>query len=242
MSMIGTGRALLGPWAEYLEKVKGVEPSSLIGLWLQNEQSGSVSYDRSGQGNDGAYTGVTLGQAGVPGMGYTSPFFDGTNDYNDIYSAALNADFDGQEGTFVQWINVNDWEDGDNRGSLRFYVSASNEAKFQRSSTNNRLTYTYTAGGTSNAINANAKSDTGFVPCAMTWSKTGDKVISYYDGTQNGSTMTGLGTWAGNLATTLTVIGAGSTGPAIPWHGYIGPTALWKTPLTADQIAYLSKV
>ncbi|MFV1969356.1 MAG: hypothetical protein ACC628_28375, partial [Pirellulaceae bacterium] len=58
------------------------------------EASGSISDDLSPQGNDGAYTGVTLGQPGI-GDGRTCPLFDGANDYNNIYSAALNTDFDG---------------------------------------------------------------------------------------------------------------------------------------------------
>jgi len=76
----------------YLDKALSVEPANLIGLWLQNEASGAVSVDSSGHAHHGAYTGVTLGQPGVPGMGYTCPFYDGLNDYNNIYSAGLAND------------------------------------------------------------------------------------------------------------------------------------------------------
>ena len=74
------------------DEASGYDPSSLIGFWPQNELSGGVSIDHSGLGHDGAYTGVTLGQAGVPGMGMTSPLFDGANDFNNIYSADLAND------------------------------------------------------------------------------------------------------------------------------------------------------
>jgi len=70
----------------------GYDPSSLVGFWPQNEKSGLVSLDHSGLGYHGAYQGVDLGQAGVPGMGMTCPFYDGVNDYNNIYTAGLAND------------------------------------------------------------------------------------------------------------------------------------------------------
>ena len=66
----------------------GYDPSSLIGFWLQNEAAGGVSFDHSGYGRDGAYTGVTLGQPGI-GDGSTAAGYDGINDFNNIYSADL---------------------------------------------------------------------------------------------------------------------------------------------------------
>ena len=68
------------------------DPTSLIGFWLQDEQAGGVSYDRSGLGHHGAYTGVTLGQPGVPGMGMTSAYYDGITDFDNIHSADLAND------------------------------------------------------------------------------------------------------------------------------------------------------
>ncbi len=76
----------------YLRKVRRTEPAHLVGAWLQNEPGGAVSFDHSGRGHHGAYTGVALGQPGVPGMRMTSPLYDGANDYNDIYSAGLAND------------------------------------------------------------------------------------------------------------------------------------------------------
>lgn len=70
----------------------GYDPSSLVGFWPQNEKSGLVSLDHSGLGHHGAYQGVDLGRAGVPGMGMTSPFYDGINDFNNIYSPDLAND------------------------------------------------------------------------------------------------------------------------------------------------------
>ena len=81
-----------GMFDSYLDKVLSVDPSSLVGLWLQNEGSGAVSFDSSGLGHNGAYTAVNLGQPGVPGMGMSSAGYDGLTSFNNIYSAALAND------------------------------------------------------------------------------------------------------------------------------------------------------
>ena len=52
--------------------------------------------DISGNGFDGAYTGVTLGQDGI-GDGNTCPLFDGANDFLDFYSAGFSSAFNGDQ-------------------------------------------------------------------------------------------------------------------------------------------------
>jgi len=230
---------LLG--SDYLRKIQSVRPESLIALWPQNEPLGHAVSTEIVRGYHGAYTAVTLGQPGIQGSGMTSAGYNGATAFNNIYSVALNAMFDGSEGTALIWQHVNSWVDATARCSMRLYVDANNEVKIERSAVNNRLTFTYESGGVVNAVNANGKTDTGLVPCAITWSKSADEVITYYDGTQNGAIQNGLGIWAGNLNVNLTVIGAGSTGAAIPWHGRLAPGLVYSTPLTADQIAYLSE-
>ena len=69
----------------YSDKVLGYSPIAYWPLW---EASGATAEDISGNGFDGAYTGVTLGQEGI-GDGNTCPLFDGANDYVDIYSAGF---------------------------------------------------------------------------------------------------------------------------------------------------------
>ena len=77
-------------FAGYIYKVltadeeSGYDPSGLIQFLPQNELAGGVSIDHSGLGHHGAYTGATLGQPGVPGMGMTSAGFDGLNDFDNL--------------------------------------------------------------------------------------------------------------------------------------------------------------
>lgn len=72
----------------YARRILVTRPQNLIGYWPMWEGNGVVSFDNSPNGYDGAYTGVTLAQPGI-GDGRYSAFFDGVNDFNNIYSAGL---------------------------------------------------------------------------------------------------------------------------------------------------------
>lgn len=389
--LIGNRRALLGG-ISYIDKVLGIEPANLVGLWPQNESSGSVSLDKSVHRHHGAYTGVTLGQPGVPGMGYTSPLYDGANDYNNIYSAGLANDnllsnhgfetagagdpdfwanwteaandgalanetvvihegndaakftagvnkttsiiqaitvvagkkyririwtrgdgtnagryrvhdgttyliaqtttgvtgaayaavvdeftvptgktsvnvwldcppvdggicyfdacevrsmdgFLGDVGTILAWAKVSAagaWTDGEVRYIAQFHADVNNKSNIYKNSTNNILTVRHTSGGTELKNNKTGLSETGWMVVAITWSKSDDEVKTFYDGAQLGSTLTGLGTFVGDLSSTAALLGGGTTTPTNPWSGPLGPVALWNKVLTATQIAYLS--
>lgn len=245
---LGLGPGLLpaaGFQGGYLNRVLSIESDSLIGVWLQNELSGSVSFDRSGQGNDGAYTGVTLGQPGVPGMGLTSPLYDGANDFNNIYSAGLNSDFDGAEGTLLAWAKVSGvgvWDDSTFRHIVRIAVDGENKIGLMKSNVENQLRIDYEAGNVlETATNSALAGTLDFFVIAITWSKTADAIFYYINGASF-ATDTALGTWVGNLSNTTTAIGVSAITPAQIWSGPIGPVALWNKALTADQVATLSKV
>ena len=98
----------------YITKVLGIQSGNLIGYWPMDEKGGSVANDQSPENNDGAYTGVDLANAAGPtGIGLC-PWWDGTNDVNDIYSAGFASDWSGNQHTISCWIKVNAaavWED-----------------------------------------------------------------------------------------------------------------------------------
>ena len=101
----------------YFKRVLAIDPTHLLGYWPLWEPGGSVAYDISGHNRHGAYTGVTLGHAGI-GDGNGCPFFDGANDYANIYSASLASAFNGAEGTVAVLLKVAKagvWTDGTNR-------------------------------------------------------------------------------------------------------------------------------
>ncbi len=90
--LTGTRRSLLGVGTSYIDKVLGIEPANLVGLWPQNESVGSVSLDKSVHMHNGAYTDVTLGQPGVPGSRMTSAGYNGATSLNNIHTAGFAND------------------------------------------------------------------------------------------------------------------------------------------------------
>jgi hypothetical protein len=227
----------------YVKKVLQIDYANLIGYWPMNEASGAVAVDRSSQGNDGAYTGVTLAGAAGPDA-KPCPYFDGANDYNDIYSAAFNTDFSGAEGTIAIWCKVNAagiWTDGSFHYIARIHVDANNGLFINKSAVNNRIIYIYEAGGVTEQNNLDAISTTDWFHLAMTWSAAADEVNYYYNGAAE-PTDTVLGVWAGNLDNTATMIGNQTAGSPNTWHGWLAHPAVWKTPLTAAQITKLATI
>ena len=99
----------------YYEKVLGIQSANMLAYWPVWEASGAVADNIEGTAaRDGAYTGVDLGQPGI-GDGNTCPWWDGANDYCNIYSTSLRDAFNGAEGTIACWAKVNSaavWTDG----------------------------------------------------------------------------------------------------------------------------------
>ena len=230
----------------YVKKVLQIDYTNLIGYWPMNEASGATAVDRSSQGNNGSYNGVTLANAAGPDA-KPCPWFDGNDDYNDIYSAAFNADFDGQEGSISVWCKVNAagiWTDGSIHYIARCHVDANNGLFLTKPAVNNRLQWIYEAGGTTEQNNLDAVSTTDWFHLAMTWSLSAGvngEVNYYYNGSAE-PTDTNLGTWAGNLDNSATMIGNQSAGSPNTWHGWLAHPAIWKTPLTSAQIEKLATV
>ena len=232
----GTRRTLFGGAKSYMDKVLGTQPGNLILYHPMNEPSGSVAKDYSAEGNVGAYTGVTLGQPGI-GDGNTCPFFDGANDFNHMYSAGLNADFNGKEGTIACWAKVNAagiWTDSTARFGIGLYIDGNNFVYISRRTTNNNLQFLYQAGAVYSIENDSGHSETDWMHLALTFSKsagTTGEVKSYFNGSQVGLTKINLGTWAGNLNANQTNVGCSdNSGPTSVWHGWLAHCVAQLTP------------
>lgn len=229
----------------YTNKVIALAP---IAYWPMAEASGTVALDASGNARNGAYTGVTLGNVGI-GDGRTAAGFDGATSYNNVYSASLNGAFTPGEFTVALWGKVSAagvWTDGILRRLIRLRADANNDIALSKNSTNGQLIAGYTAGGTGKFVTVSTTT-LGWFFLALTVSKSGDAMKAYYAdaGTpfaQAGATQTGLGTWAGALASTTTIVGAAVTTPSNVWSGNMAHVPLWSTPLSAAQIATLATV
>jgi len=218
----------------YTKKVLTLGP---IAYWSMAEPSGSVALDESGNGRSGAYTGVTLGNAGV-GDGRTAAGFDGATAYNNVYGAGLAGAFNGAEGTAFVWGKVSAagiWTNGVEGRLLSIRVDNSNSIMLRKYTSNNTLRVFYIAGATGLTVDITT-STTGWFHLAVTWSKAADQVKAYFQGTQSGATQTGLGVWAGALQATGVNVGAALTTPANVFNGLEAHAAIFSRALSAAEV------
>ena len=227
----------------------GYDPSSLIQFLTQNELTGAISYDHSVEINNGAYTGVTLGQPGVPGTGMTSPFFDGAADYNNGFSAGLAADVDKDELTIGIWGRVNavgDWTDAVGRELFRLrFTGGSGYLRAYKSGAAGQIVivrYEGPIGGGSQTITWATGSPTDFFSFFVVQSVAGDFLRAFdNDGVQIGADQVGLLTYEGAALDQLW-IGSSSGAPGNPWIGYLGPEMFYSDDLPSAVMPYLSTV
>lgn len=233
--LVGTKRALLRGGESYIDKVLGYGP---VAYYVQGEKTGTVARSYVDPAQNGAYTGVTLGQAGI-GDGNTCPYYDGTNDYTDLSNAAFLAAFSGATGSMLIWFlpDPASHADGTNRYLARFEVSVSHFVRCQKLGASSTVQIDYRAGAgtvrTHQIVLAAAPTTFGTV--GFTWSTTA--TVSYYNGAVNNS-LGGSGAWAGALATAL--IGAGSVAPANPYHGHLAHMAIWDRVLSGTDFFALT--
>ena len=239
----GRGRPI-GGVSTYIDDVKGIESADMIGYWPMNETAGVVAVDYSVQGNDGAYTGVELANAAGPD-GELCPYFDGTNDYNNMFTAGLATDFGvAGEWTIAIWMKVNTaavWADAATRIALILYGDATNFLKLWKGGGANAFNHTSELSDTEKQVYKNSGADATWIHTALTVSEAGDKVMAYWNGAQTGTTQTSIDSWdAGAL--TVAIAGATNLTPNNVWHGWLAHAVVWKKALTAAQILSLATV
>jgi hypothetical protein len=233
--------AVIGGEDAYYRTILNTQPASLIALWRLSETSGAVANDSSPENNDGAYTGVALANAAGPD-GVAVPYFDGANDYVDLHSAGLAADFNGAAGTLAIWVDANiAWADSNAR-IFTILLADTNNFLFIDKSAANTVLFSYKSGGTAKTVTLVPVTPASWFHVALTWDKANDELKAYYNGAQTGTTQTGLGVWAGALSSNQCLIGANTKTPTFVWDGWIGPTSLWKAVLTPAEILALSTV
>ena len=233
----------------YAERILATESADLLAYWPLWEASGSVADNLEGTAaRDGAYTGVTLGEPGI-GDGATCPWWDGANDYLDVYSVSLSDNFDGNEGTIFWWMKVTDadtWGDGQVRKLFLLSCGASTNDDFvlcQKSSASGVLQFLYGPGVSYKIITADGITDTGWIPCAMTFTHEGsDLYKAYMYGEALAPTHSSLNNWTMSLVDGRCEIGAGANPPYQVWDGWLAHFAIWNKALSDAQIVALSTV
>ncbi|MBN1679580.1 MAG: LamG domain-containing protein [Anaerolineae bacterium] len=222
----------------YADRVRRTLSTRLVGYWPLSEQNGTVAADTSGNDFDGTAAGVAWGADGI-GDDQTAATFDGSATV-DVFSSGLAGAMDTAEFTLALWIKPTAacWQGPTNRRPVFFWADTNNRI-YMGKYAEGGFGVTYLAGGVSRGVSRSGlSSETDWLHVAVTVSASANELRWYWNGTQYGSTITGLGTWSG--AITLAVIGAMNTTPDCPWLGGIAHVALWDTALSADQIAKLA--
>lgn len=224
----------------YPQRLQEIFGSSLLGMWPLWELSGNVANDVSGHCRHGTHSNVTLAQPGI-GDGRTMAGYNGTTSYTDIFSHSLVNAFSGAAGTLALWAKVDAagvWTDGTTKYLSVINAAPTNRLAILKSSTNNQLRFFYIANNVNKTINV-TMSPTTLFHAALTWDYAADQLIAYVNGSQVGSTLTGLGAWVGLPAVGFTNIGAGSTAPSSVFAGTLGHVALGNRALSSAEILSL---
>ncbi len=138
---------------------------------------------------------LVLSLALTPLYGAASKDFDGTNDTVLLPNVAQ---FNGQEGTISFWATL------DSGGVFHQITNPrASDANYQidigRLVTGEMRVFHSAGIGTLKTISFAFPADSTWHHVAVTWSLSADQFKAYLDGTQAGTTQTGLGTWTGAL-------------------------------------------
>lgn len=227
--------------AYYNSVLIGMKPLVYFPL---DEVSGSAAknWGTLGAASNGSHTGVDLHAVAGP-KGGGAPYYDGVNDYTDIYSAAFAAAFNGQELSTFLWFrvyNVGVWTDGIGRRQAFLRADDNNRIWIDKMNTNNAI-YLGTRINSVTRAGSYATSTLEWIHAGLTISKSADEIKIYIMGSQYGATMNGVETWSGALDPTYTVLGSYQSGsPVNQAYGYIAHFALWDRVLTPEEIQVLA--
>ena len=235
--------------SSYVDKVLGTNPLVYFPLW--DTAAGSVE-DIGPNSWDGAgYIDVEPDPAApnnTPFLsGSVAPYWDGVTAGSrvNLYSAAFQAAFPGQEGTWMSWVRLKNaavtWPDATARYYARFVVDADNRIELAKSNgvAQGRVGVAYWAGGVKFSTHLWNFATIGFADwfmVAMTWSLSGDYNKVYVNG-QEIASRSGLGTWAGVPLANTMYLGQGG---ASLWYGWQAHAAIWSRALPDTTMAYLA--
>lgn len=217
----------------YARRVVATQTANLLGYWPLMESAGTVGLDFSGNGRNGTYSGsLVYGDTGI-GDGWTSPYFEGTNCQLNV-TTSMTGVFNGLEGTIMIWARRPNWTDA-LRDALTCQSVTGSWLTF-RGTSSGQMVLSYIGGGIERSIFITGLSGNGWYCFTQSWSKSTDQVKAYKNGVQSGSTLTGLGTWTGEVS--FFRIGFRSYW----WLGNLAHCAIWNTALSDAQVLALGSV
>jgi len=202
----------------------GIDPETIVGIWLFDEGDGDVAMDSSGNGNDGNFMG---NPEWVDGKFGGALEFDGASSYVDCGNTESLDIPTGDSVTMCAWVNSN-------VGSIATWqgIMAKRDADYSYGiNLVTNLFQIYTTGGSGIAgFNYNLPEGEWAFICGI---MSDDPTELYVNGELFGTTGSGGGVWSS--ATNLFRIGASFSNGEI-LNGIIDEVALFNAVLTADDI------
>ena len=223
----------------YTKKVLGYSP---IAYWPLYETSGVVAECLVNTAQNGTATGVTWANDATGPFGTPAPYFDGANDYVNIYSAVFNTALNRDSGTIHLWMFADNWANVATRYAVNLSIDANNWLDIRKNGAN-AIRFTAKCNGAFNSYNyaVPAGERSIWLPIAMTWNWGGvNTEVKCYVRTDLKNTFNCAGQLTGNLSNTGTVIGASSTGPGSVFSGWEAHTAVWDRVLAQPAITDLA--
>jgi len=225
------------PYADKLRSIFGGNLTAHFPMW---EDQGNIAIELAHGWNGTANT-LAFGQPGA-GDGRTSPLFNGTTGIINAYTPLLSAAWNGQELTISLWVKVFDnavWTDTATRRFITFQQDGSNRILLQKNPNTGAL-FQYMGGAVTKSVTRPVAGTTAnWTHIALTISKAGDAMKAYWNGVQEGTTQTGLGTWPAGTPTTF-FVGAASAAAGDKHYGWMAHLAIGNRALTAAEVAALA--
>jgi hypothetical protein len=238
----GVGGRSGGAAQTYNERILALGP---IAYWPLDDLAGVTARDlAAGDGSlDGTYLNAPdLGEVGI-GDGSTSVKFNDpapADQLVNIYSAALNAVFNGDEftiGTWLRALNAGFWTDGLQYTFFRYYASGANRMYIQKSAGNNEIRVFHRASDNFEIVDNVGQSELTWVHWMWSVSLAADELKVFKNGIQIGPTVNGMGAWVGALNINNTRYGA-ATNTVSEMQGWLAKGILFDRALNdADALA-----
>lgn len=188
---------LLNQQLQYYQRAKNLFGANLIGHWQFRETSGTAAKEANG-GTSGAYGGANqpaLAAAQAP-TGHPCPVYSAPG-----YITLPLSTIQGVEGGFSFFINpaAAAWTDAASHKVFSWLADANNVILVNLS--NSSLAFSTKFGGVTKSVTPQLFTRSSWINVLVTWSKSKDRIDGYYNA---GPILagTGIGNWAGTVATT----------------------------------------
>jgi len=157
---------------------------------------------------------------------------DGVNDH--VTADGIFNDIDVSVGTVSAWAKLD--STSINAILFKFDVDTNNQVSIAYLNGSSKLRFQYKAGGTQDKIDhsVSIENDGNHHHFMITWDKSADQMKGYIDGSQVGTTQTGLGTWSGTV--NAFKIGMNSIANNGFWAGHIDQFSMFTSVVSPSTL------